>query len=292
MDDFKDILNPTIDNSKKKEPEKLNTGSNRLIGASVAICQITDKLDLDLVGVPITSLGKLPKRYENIPQIGMPMNPNVEVMLSLKPTTIYTPVSLKGFLGANYAKVKLPNKFVDLNSVDGLYKTIADIAKENKRENLGKELIDQKNKLIGDFQKKHQEHKKPKVLVIMGLPGSYVVATPQSYVGNLIELAGGENVFSGENKNNEEFLNLGPEIMLKKDPDIILRASHAMPDQIDDMFKKEFATNGIWKHFRAVKDKKVYDLPHGVFGMSATFEYMKGLEFLEKTFYGGTNGKN
>lgn len=292
LDDYKDLLNPTIDNSKKKVPDKLNTQDARLIAASVSITKITDKLNLDLVGVPITGLGKLPERYENIPQIGMSMNPNVEVMLSLKPTQIYTPISLKQFLGANYEKVKLPNKFVDLNSVEGLYNTIKDIGEENNRKDIADKLIAQKNKLIDDFTNKYQHHKKPSVLIIMGLPGSYVVATPKSYVGNLVELAGGKNVFADDNAKNEEFLNLGPEIMLKKDPDIILRTAHAMPDKVSEMLKKEFSENGIWKHFRAVKENKVYDLPHKSFGMSATFDYMDGLNYLEKLFYGGNNDSN
>lgn len=34
----------------------------------------------------------------------------------------------------------------------------------------------------------------------MGLPGSYLIATNQSYVGNLLELAGGENVYQSSDK--------------------------------------------------------------------------------------------
>ena len=32
----------------------------------------------------------------------------------------------------------------------------------------------------------------------MGLPGSYVVATDKSYVGSLVELAGGDNVYKSD----------------------------------------------------------------------------------------------
>ena len=32
----------------------------------------------------------------------------------------------------------------------------------------------------------------PKVMILMGLPGSYVIATNNSYVGSLVEMAGGE----------------------------------------------------------------------------------------------------
>lgn len=51
------------------------------------------------------------------------------------------------------------------------------------------------------------------------------------------------------------------------------------------MFAEDFKTNDIWKHFQAVKDGKVYDLPYEQFGMSATFAYQDALETLKKLLY-------
>lgn len=116
----------------------------------------------------------------------------------------------------------------------------------------------------------------------MGLPGSYLVATENSYVGSLVELAGGINVYAGS---DEEFLNANTEDMKTKEPDIILRAAHALPDQVLDMFAEEFSTNDIWKHFDAVKNDRVYDLPYELFGMSATFSYPEALEELQPLLY-------
>ena len=119
-------------------------------------------------------------------------------------------------------------------------------------------------------------------MILMGLPGSYVIATENSYVGNLVKLAGGENVYQNT---NQEFLTVNTEDMKKKEPDIIVRAAHAMPDQVVKMFKDDFNSNDIWKHFEAVKNKKVYDLTYEYFGMSANFNYQKALKELEEDFY-------
>ena len=73
----------------------------------------------------------------------------------------------------------------------------------------------------------------------MGLPGSYVIATENSYVGSLVALAGGENVYEGS---TEEFLTVNTEDMKNKEPDIILRTAHALPDQVMEMFNEDFAT--------------------------------------------------
>ena len=115
----------------------------------------------------------------------------------------------------------------------------------------------------------------------MGLPGSYMAATEKSYVGNLVKLAGGENIVKG----NEEFKNLNLETALNDKPDFILRTAHAMPENVTEMFKKEFENNKSWSHFDAVKNNKVIDLDSSMFGMTATYDYQKGLESLYSIFY-------
>ncbi len=121
------------------------------------------------------------------------------------------------------------------------------------------------------------------MLILMGLPGSYVVATESSYVGSLVKMAGANNVYGdGE---GQDFVNVNTEDMLEKDPDIILRTSHAMPEQVKAMFSEEFKTNDIWKHFRAVQNEKLFDLDHEKFGMSATFRYPEALEELKPILF-------
>ena len=58
-----------------------------------------------------------------------------------------------------------------------------------------------------------------------------------------------------------------------------------MPDDVKNMFAKEFAENDIWKHFDAVQNGKVYDLDNTLFNMSANFNYRDALEELKKLLY-------
>ena len=48
----------------------------------------------------------------------------------------------------------------------------------------------------------------------------------------------------------------------------------------------ELQENEIWSKFSAVQNNKVYDLDNNYFGMSANFNYQKGLEVLEGILYG------
>ena len=134
------------------------------------------------------------------------------------------------------------------------------------------------------FREKYKNNVSPRVLILMGLPGgSYVVATESSYVGDLVKLAGGTNIYGdGDGK---DFVNVSVEDMLKQNPDLILRSSHAMPEQVKEYFQQEFSNNETWQQFDAVKNNKVFDLNNEYFGMSANFNYQKGLEDLEGILY-------
>ena len=103
-------------------------------------------------------------------------------------------------------------------------------------------------------------------------------------MGSLVRLAGGTNVYG--DGDGEEFLTANTEDMKLKDPDIILRAAHALPEQVKQMFADEFSSNDIWKHFRAVQNGKVYDLDPSLFNMSANFSYSDALKALQPMLYG------
>ena len=138
-----------------------------------------------------------------------------------------------------------------------------------------------------EFRAKYQNTASPRVLILMGLPGgSYLVTTESSYVGDLVKLAGGTNVYGNGNGNGQDFVNVNAEDMLQQNPDIILRTSHAMPEEVMKNFETEFAQNDIWSKFSAVQNGKVYNLDNNYFGMSANFNYQKGLENLEGILYG------
>ena len=57
----------------------------KLIATSPAVAAICDRLELDLMGVCSTSVSTIPERYEDLPEIGTAMSPDMEVIASLNP---------------------------------------------------------------------------------------------------------------------------------------------------------------------------------------------------------------
>ncbi|MBD8941338.1 MAG: heme ABC transporter substrate-binding protein IsdE [Clostridiales bacterium] len=254
----------------------------KLVATSPAVADICDKLELDLVGVCETS-GTIPDRYKDITTVGMAMNPDLEIIKSLNPDYILSPNSLQNDLQPKYSSIGIKSIFVNLRSVEGIYDTIEYLGKKFGKEDKAEELVQEYKEFLEKYKSENEGKESPKVLILMGLPGSYIVATDNSYVGSLVKMAGGTNVYG--DGDGEEFLNANTEDMQLKDPDIILRAAHALPEDVTKMFNDEFATNDIWKHFRAVQNGKVYDLSYDKFGMSAKFNYPEALDELQPLLY-------
>lgn len=272
------------ENSKAESGSVTNADDLRIAATSPAVADICDKLDIDLVGVCSSTVSTIPDRYKDATQLGAAMNPDTEILASLDLDWILSPSSLESDLQPKYAAIKTKSAFLNLKSVEGMYESIEELGEMFDRQEQAQKLVDEYTSFMDEYKNKNKDKESPKVLVLMGLPGSYIVATDNSYVGSLVKLAGGTNVYG--DGGGQEFLNANTEDMETKDPDIIVRCAHALPDEVVEMFNEEFSTNDIWKHFRAVQEGKVYDLSYEYFGMSAGFDYPQALDELQPILYG------
>lgn len=257
-------------------------GTPKIVATSPAVADICDKLELELVGVCSSSISTIPERYKDATTVGTAMSPDMEIVASLNPDWILSPISLQSDLEPKYENIGVDWAFLNLRSVQGMYRSIQELGEIFDREEQAGTLVKEFRDFYEEYKKKNEGKDHPKVLILMGLPGSYIIATENSYVGSLVALAGGENVYADT---DQEFLTVNTEDMKTKEPDIILRAAHALPDQVVEMFNEDFKTNDIWKHFDAVKNGRVYDLTYENFGMSATFRYPKALDELQPILY-------
>lgn len=254
----------------------------RIIATSPATAQICDALELDLVGICSSSLSSLPERYSKATQVGTSMAPDMEIVSSLNPDWVLSPASLQTDLQPKYEAIDTDWAFLNLRSVPGMYRSIQELGDIFGRQEQAQLLVGEFTEFYREYKTRNEGKDAPKVLVLMGLPGSYIIATENSYVGSLVELAGGENVYAGT---DQEFLTVNTEDMKTKEPDVILCAAHALPDQVIEMFREDFETNDIWKHFEAVQNGRIYYLSYELFGMSASFSYPEALEELQPMLY-------
>ncbi|WP_143560684.1 MULTISPECIES: heme ABC transporter substrate-binding protein IsdE [unclassified Sporosarcina] len=266
---------------KVEKSEKADTSDQRIIAGTVVIADILDKLDIDAIAVPETEKN-MASRFDGLPTIGNAMTPDMEIVKSMNPTDFLSVSTLEYDLEAGFEQLNIPTTFLNFQSVDSLIQEIQGLGERYDRKA-------QADKLVGDLQKKIEavevvaaNRKGPSVLILLGIPGSYLVATENSYAGDLVKRAGGTNVMEGQ---DPEYLSSNTEYLHNSNPDIILRLSHGMPDEVVEMFNEEFQTNDVWKHFDAVKNGKVYDLEEELFGTTASLQVPEALSELMKIFY-------
>ncbi len=71
---------------------------------------------LPIVGKP-TSYKTLPNRYKDVPEIGQPMEPNVEAVKKLKPTHVLSVSTIKDEMQPFYKQLNMKGYFYDFDSL-------------------------------------------------------------------------------------------------------------------------------------------------------------------------------
>ncbi|PCD83476.1 heme ABC transporter substrate-binding protein IsdE [Lysinibacillus fusiformis] len=274
------------DQTEKNEPvtdkEQVTEDSEqRIIAGTVVIADILDKLELDAIAVPETEK-QLAKRFDGLPTIGNAMEPDMEIVKSLNPTEVLSVSTLEYDLQDKFKQLNIPVDFLNFQSVDAMLKEITSLGERYNRQSQAGALVKDLQKSIEAVQSVAANKEGPRVLILLGIPGSYLVATENSYAGDLVKRAGGINVMEGQ---DAEYLSSNTEYLHNSNPDIILRLSHGMPDEVVKMFDEEFKTNDIWKHFEAVKNDKVYDLEEELFGTTSSLQVPQALGQLMEIFY-------
>nr|WP_154666014.1 heme ABC transporter substrate-binding protein IsdE [Paenibacillus pinihumi] len=254
---------------------------HRIIATTLAAAEIMAALDIDLIGIP-TSVKTLPGRYDGLTKVGNPMKPDMEIVKSLKPTEVLSVTTLEYDLKPIFESVNIHAHFLDFTSLQHMKDEIADLGKRYDRKEQAAAIIQSYDQKLAEINQRIAGKKQPSVLILLGVPGSYLVATEHSYIGDLVRLAGGKNIVQGE---KVEYLASNTEYLQQANPDIILRAAHGLPDEVVVMFNEEFKKNDIWKHFNAVKTGRVYDLEETLFGTTGNLAANKALDALMDMMY-------
>ena len=261
--------------SESNESNVTNSnGEEVVVATSVAVTEILDKLGVEVSGVPTTSY-ELPKSTKDATEVGSPMNPDLEIIKSLNPTCVVSVDTLGSDFEKQFTENNIPSMFVNLSTVDGLKETIVNLGEKFDKSEKAVEIIAELENKENELNLSKKENKKD-VLILFGAPGSVMVSTDNSYVGNLVKIAGGNNIFESE---SSSFIQVNMEEIIKRNPDKILIMTHAVPEEAKKAVEEEFA-KATWQQLDAIKNNKVYYLENGYFGMSANLKVIEALDKL------------
>lgn len=272
---------PEVSTTEAQQEAEEMVFTDKVVASSVAVVEILDALGISMVGVP-TSTYDLPESVADATRIGNPMSPDIEVIASLEPTVVVSVDSLSADLTEQFKVLGAEVFFVNLSSYEGLKETIT---------NLGTRFgtAEKAAELIADFDAREQavlaeiEGKEaPSVLIIFGAGSSFMTASADTYVGDLVKRVGGENIITDA---PSAFAPVDMEYLASMNPEYILFMSHANPEESLKAFKQEVANNEAWQNFDAVKNDKLLALETGYFGMSANLLAVDAMEMLTDILY-------
>ena len=275
------VMGCSNNSEESKESLKKENGEEIVVATSVAVTEILDELGVKVSGVP-TSSYDLPESTKDAVKVGNPMNPDLEIIKSLNPDVVVSVDTL----GEDYKKLftdnNIPSEFIDLTTLEGLKTSISTLGERFNKTEKANEILNELKVKEDEFVNLSKEEKKD-VLLVFAAPGSMMIATPSSYIGNLVDKVGANNIVKDDKK---PFVSYSNEEIVKLNPDMVLVMTHGMPEQAKKMAEEKFASDPAWSRIEAIKEGKVYYLENGYFGMSANLKVTESLDKLGEIIYG------
>ena len=194
---------------------------------------------------------------QDIPYFNM-MKPDAEKLIALKPDVVFisgmsnakgnTPFS--PLIDAGICVINIPSS----SSIEAVYLDIAYIAAAVKKEEKGAKIIANMKKEIEAVRKKGaaiaQDKKKTVYFEIGAAPYMYSLGTG-TFINEMIEIIGAKNILADQ----KSWIAVSDEMVLAKDPDVILTNVNYIPNPIDEIM----ARSG-WASLKAIKGKKVFGI--------------------------------
>lgn len=252
----------------------VDTIPSRVISVAPNITEIIFALGEGKRLVGRTDYCDYPAEAASIESIGNITEPNMEKIVSLNPDIV---------IASTHFQKETLDKLEDLGikvailkgeeSFDGLYHLICQVGQVLHSDRKATELVSDLQKRVADIVLKVQKAPKLKVfyLIFYGDSGFYT-AGQDTFIGNMIAMAGGDNV-AADSKGWQYSI----EKLVEKDPDILICSKfyHA---------KEVLEKTPGFKDMRAVKDGKLLEIDHNLLDRQGP-RLVEGLETLARLLH-------
>ncbi len=191
----------------------------------------------DLVGV--TTFCDYPEEAKNIYKIGDFSNPSLERIVSLKPDLVIVNLPEQTRIKKELEKLDINIFISSPRTLDDIYSEIIEIGRIVKKQQAADSLVNYMKTHISTVDKSSKKRVyielSPRPLVTIGAP---------SFLNELLEIAGAENIFADLGK---DYPVVPQEEVIKRNPDVII-VLH--PENIRDRLG--------WRTITAITNNKVY----------------------------------
>lgn len=169
------------------------------------------------------------------------------------------------------------------NSVEDIKKQIELFGTLLKKKEIADKIIATIDKKIVEYSD-NKTAEKVRVLLIYGAPGTNMAALPNSLSGNILELAGGQNIASQfpSLEQYPQYAQLNTERIIEANPQLILLMSHGNPEEVKNSFLRDMKKNAGWSELDAVKNNQFHILPSDLFGTNPGTRVTDALDYMNE----------
>ena len=226
----------------------LETEPMRVISVAPSVTEMIYAIGAEDKLVGRTDYCDYPEEASKIESIGSLTTPDLEKMISLEPDLVITSTHFDEENGAKLEQAGIPViGLYEEFDVQGVYVQLETLGLALNRQEQAAKVVDEMKTKISDVQAKIEGLEAPSVYYVVGY-GEYgdYSAPENTFVGQMIKLAGGKNIVPASDSWSYSL-----EALLEADPDIIL---------VRNGEKDGFMTAEGYNQLTAVKENHVYEI--------------------------------
>ncbi len=249
---------------QKKYPERVVS-----LGPYITENLLLLGINKEIVGVTIHEKPEIKKNRETV---GTLLDPNIEVIIKLKPDLVIA--SKEGNRKQTIEKIKnlgiRVETLQEIITYDDLKKNFFLLARIFGKTDIANQIISDIDKKLTAFRKTQPKNKKRVFWQLGTRP--LVTVGENTYFNQLTLIAGGSNIFSDI---KTKYITISIEKVIKRNPEIIIGMGMGEGSEIFDFWKQ-------FKNVEAVKKNSIFKVDDYMFCSPTPESFLKSVELLMK----------
>lgn len=198
--------------------------------------------------------------------LGNPHSPNIEKLVEARPTLVIADKQMHGARRDDLARGGAEVLLIESDTLDHTFEGLLLVGRK-----IGAE--EKMAALVGEAQKGVTAAALPKrtpALVLFGAPGSFMVVSNRTWIGDLATRVGYDNVGAAVSGSERfpGFVQVSDEVLAGMRPEVVMLVAHGDPEAIRTAFQQRLEGGGPWAGLRSAATGGVHVLPAGVFSIN------------------------
>jgi iron complex transport system substrate-binding protein len=219
----------------------------RVLSLAPSLTEMLFAIGLDEQIVGVTNFCNYPPAAAGKPKVGY-TQPNLESLLALSPDMVAAPGELlRADVLAKLEALKVPTFIFEAKSLEHVLAHIHTLGRIFERSSAADALTRHMRERIAEVSRRVQTVERKRVLYVLSTHPLITVG-PNSYIHQMIELAGGINVAAGT---SGAYPRLSMETVLEKDPEILVfpvGSTESVPEHEQQTWKRWTGLSAVQRH--------------------------------------------